>query len=154
MSEISKDLLSRTHRETLTNVRTYTPIHYPVPILLLWRFKRQRELESQLCCMNFLWLFRAETPSHWSCVSPAVGNQRGLITAGFQPSLPCSPTPGLCSIAFSILLDTDIYERDFAALGNYSKRQSIGRTHLSPRLLHHHQMLTSPSNLMQSFLFI
>lgn len=91
--------------------------------------------------MNFLWFFRAETPSEWSSVvcqmSPAVANQMGLITAGFQlflPSLPYSPTPGLCSIAFSILLDTDIYKRDFAVLGNYSKRQSMGK-HTYPPLV-------------------
>ena len=147
MSEISKELWSRTHHETLTNARTYIPIHYPVPILLLWRFKRQRELESQLCCVNFLWFFRAGMPSDWSSVvyqmSPAVANQTGLITASFQlfsPSLPYCPTPGLCSIAFSIFLDTDTYKRDFAALGNYSKRQSMGK-HTYPCL-----SFASPSN--------
>lgn len=166
MSEISKDLLSRTYHDILTSARTYTPVCYP--ILLLLRFKRQRELKDQLCCVTFWWLFRAEMPWGWSPVSwqlsPSVGNQMRLIAAGFQhclPSLPYSSTPGLCSNAFSIsLLDTRIYiypyiyKSDFAASGNCSEAIS-GKTHPSGLLYPLHFQAVScsfPSYLTCSFI--
>lgn len=150
MSETSIELLGRTHHRALTNACTYAALHSPIPILLLLRLKRQEDLWSLLCPMNSPWLCGAEMPSDSSesCqVSPAVANWMGL---------PCLITPHLAftQVIFFILLHTFIYKRDFCSVRQWFKQANSGKTLTPSCLMHQPQLLTSLSNLMQSFLFI
>lgn len=137
-------LLNKTRHETLTNARLYTPTRSPVPILLLWRFKGQRELENQLS-VNVLWFFGTEMAPDWSCVLCQTTGAYHSRFPALLASPPSSPTPGICSIAFSSLLDTYIYicvyvcvdKRDFCSVGQLFKEAINGKTHLSPLVLHH-----------------
>lgn len=100
------------------------------PVLLLVRLKRQKDLGSQLCWATFSGSCRAAAPSDtlWQVSSQQPGEQhlpRGLPAQ--------SPVPRFHVMQFSFPLNTEGYKRDFAASGNYSNRQSVGK-HAYPLL--------------------